>query len=251
MTDFFSLDGQHLWALIQNNHNREFLFSTTDGGASWKAFPLPYPMWRVFFIDRVEGWGIAAEPHGSTAKTFCVHTSDSGRTWQRLGSLNIGYEHPTGIAFDNKEHGWVVGEGYVGVAFVLQTIDGGKHWKRLDWKTEPASGLYGVRVHDGVAFTWSGGAGGSGIFELRRGALPKRIAALTGVKSPSRKFALFVRLGGEGKAHTCVTCCYRQSCEKVASMNKTSSRYRSFSYSAAVHAVSAWMHPQREHLATH
>jgi hypothetical protein len=30
------------------------------------------------------------------------------------------------------------------------------------------------------------------------------------VKSTSRKFALFLRLGGEGKAHTRVKRCYRQ-----------------------------------------
>jgi hypothetical protein len=33
--------------------------------------------------------------------------------------------------------------------------------------------------------------------------------SITGVKSTYRKFALFVRLGGEGKAHTCVKRCYR------------------------------------------
>jgi hypothetical protein len=32
---------------------------------------------------------------------------------------------------------------------------------------------------------------------------------MTSVKSRSRKFALFVRVGSEGKAHTCVKRCYR------------------------------------------
>jgi hypothetical protein len=35
--------------------------------------------------------------------------------------------------------------------------------------------------------------------------------AVTVDKSPSRKFALFVRLGGEGKAHTYAKRCYQQS----------------------------------------
>jgi hypothetical protein len=32
MRDFFSLDRQHLWILVDDKDRRDFLFSTTDGG---------------------------------------------------------------------------------------------------------------------------------------------------------------------------------------------------------------------------
>ena len=67
---------------------------------------------------------------------------------------------------------------------MLETFDGGKQWKRLSWETLPASGLYGVRVHDGYGLTWSGGSGGSGIYELRPGVLPKRISSLETMSTP-------------------------------------------------------------------
>jgi photosystem II stability/assembly factor-like uncharacterized protein len=179
MRDLFSLDRQHLWVLVHNKDHREFLFSTSDGGDRWTASPLPFSIWRVFFADRNEGWGIAAEGIGSNAKSFCAHTSDSGRTWERLGAIKQHDETPTGIAFDTREHGWVVGgKQNGGLAFVLETSDGGKQWKSLSWETQPASGLYGVRIHDGYGLTWSGGAGGSGIYELRRDVLPKQISTL-------------------------------------------------------------------------
>lgn len=163
----------------RNEDHREFLFSTTDGGDRWTASPLPFSIWRVFFADQNEGWGIAAEGTGSSAKILCAHTSDSGRTWERLGAIREHDETPTGIAFDTREHGWVVGgKQNGGLAFVLETSDGGKKWKRLSWETQPASGLYGVRIHNGYGLTWSGGSGGSGIYELRRDALPKRISSL-------------------------------------------------------------------------
>jgi photosystem II stability/assembly factor-like uncharacterized protein len=179
MRDLFSLDSQHLWVLVHNKDHREFLFSTTDGGDRWTASPLPFSIWRVFFADQNEGWGIAAEGIGPGAKIFCAHTKDSGRTWEQIGAIREHDETPTGIAFDTREHGWVVGgKQSGGFAFVLETFDGGRQWKRLSWETQPASGLYGVRVHNGYGLTWSGGSGGSGIYELRRDVLPKRISSL-------------------------------------------------------------------------
>jgi photosystem II stability/assembly factor-like uncharacterized protein len=177
--DFFSLDQQHHWALVRNKNKKEFLFRTDDGGAHWTSSRLPFPIWRIFFADTSEGWGIAAEHLGETIRTFCIHTSDSGRTWQRLGAIAQDRETPTGIAFDTGQHGWVVGEGVEGdasgAAFVMETEDGGIHWTKLNWETQPASGLYGVRLAGGRVLAWSAGAGGSGIYELRSGALPKRI----------------------------------------------------------------------------
>src|SRR5579863_2651655 len=83
--DFFSLDHEHHWALINNQDKKEFLFRTDDGGTHWTSSPLPFQIWRVFFADTSEGWGIAANKVGESVHTFCIHTSDAGLTWQRLG----------------------------------------------------------------------------------------------------------------------------------------------------------------------
>jgi photosystem II stability/assembly factor-like uncharacterized protein len=178
MADFFRLDSDRAWALVYNGSDKAFLFQTSDGGANWAAFPTPFSLRQVFFIDGNNGWAIAAEQDGKTIHTFCVRTSDSGRTWDRLGSLGSSDGTATGIAFDTNEHGWIVGEAYLGAAFVYETTDSGEHWSKLAWDTGPASGLDGVCVHDGIAFTWSAGAGGSGIFELRPSARPERISEL-------------------------------------------------------------------------
>jgi len=205
MRDLFSLDHQHLWALVNNQDHREFLFSTTDGGDHWTASPLPFSIWRVFFADQNEGWGIAAEGNESNPRIFCAHTSDSGRTWERLGAIRESDETPTGIAFDSREHGWVVGARQSGgFAFVLETSDGGKNWKSVSWETQPASGLYGVRIHNGYGLTWSGGAGGSGIYELRHDVPPNRISSLETISFPfisegsmvsASQFAVYRRTG--------------------------------------------------------
>ena len=177
--DLFSLDKNHHWALIPNKEKKEFLFRTEDGGDHWTASPLPFQIWRIFFTDASEGWGIAAEHRGESVHTFCVHTSDSGLTWQPLGTIAHGGETPSGIVFDSRQHGWVVGEGVEegasGAAFVMETDDGGTHWTKLKWTTMPASGFYGVRLYNGEALAWSAGSGGSGIYELRPGATPKKI----------------------------------------------------------------------------
>lgn len=178
MADFFRLDSDHAWALVNNGSSKNVLFQTSDGGANWVAFPSPFSLQHVFFIDANNGWAIAEEHYGRTIHTFCVRTSDSGRTWNRHGPFGTSEETATGIAFESNEHGWIVGEGYVGRAFVYETSDGGEHWSKLAWDTEPASALYGVCVHDGTAFAWSAGAGGSGILELRPGVRPERTSEL-------------------------------------------------------------------------
>jgi photosystem II stability/assembly factor-like uncharacterized protein len=204
MTDFFRLDSDHAWALVYCGSSRVFLFETSDGGANWAAFQSPFSIQNVFFLDGNNGWTIAEQKDG----TFCLRTSDSGRTWDRLGSFDSSDGSATGVAFDTNVHGWIVGEGYLGAAFVYETTDGGEHWSKLAWDTEPASGLYGVCIHDGIAFAWSAGAGGSGIFKLRPGARPERISELETMNFAfvlgdstlsASQSAVYLRTGTNGK----------------------------------------------------
>lgn len=88
MADFFRLDSEHARALVYNRSNRVFLFETSDAGANWTAFLTPFVLRHIFFLDGNKGWGIAGERNGQAFRTFCVRTSDSGRTWSRLGSFD-------------------------------------------------------------------------------------------------------------------------------------------------------------------
>jgi photosystem II stability/assembly factor-like uncharacterized protein len=177
--DLFSLDRDHHWALIHNKTGKEFLFRTTDGGDHWTATPLPFEVRRIFFTDANEGWGIAVKQHGESGRTFCIHTTDSGLTWQQLGPISGPEETPTGIVFDASQHGWVVGEGQEedasGAAFAMETNDGGMRWTKLGWKSKEVSGLYGVRFYNGDVLAWTGGGGEHGIYELRTGTAPRRV----------------------------------------------------------------------------
>ena len=183
MSDFFRLDSQQAWTLVHNRSDKTFLFWTSDGGNSWRTFSTPFSLQNIFFLDPNNGWATAIEQVGGRIRFLCLRTSDSGRTWNKLSYLGSS-DKATGIAFDSNEHGWIVGEGdrreekATGTAFVYETTDGGEHWSKLPWSTEPASGLYGVCLHHGTGFAWSAGGGGSGIFKLRPGALPERISNL-------------------------------------------------------------------------
>ncbi|HZQ17814.1 MAG TPA: YCF48-related protein [Terriglobales bacterium] len=177
MVDFFSLDSQQAWVLVQNNKDKTFLFRTNDGGNNWEALPTPFSLQNIFFVDPDNGWATAMEPNGEKFRFICLRTSDSGQSWSKLAYVGSSKE-PSGIAFDTIDHGWIVGEGESGRAFVYETNDSGEHWNKLPWKSKPASGLYGVRLHGGIVYAWSSGAGGSGIFQLRPGMFPEQISAL-------------------------------------------------------------------------
>ena len=177
---FFALDGVHLWAALHNARGKHFVLRSTDGGVNWKSTEVPFRIWGMFFLSPAEGWALSAEGTGKSVGLWCVHTSDSGQTWQYLARLQEG-DNFNGPVFDTVTHGWIVGREPIAkepsdpVPFLLETSDGGEHWNKLNWSEGPHSGANGISTHNGVVYAWSGSSDEPGLFELQPGLVPRRI----------------------------------------------------------------------------
>lgn len=98
----------------------EGLYSTLDGGRSWKSIlPVTRSGWinRISFISPEVGWTIGAR--------ICA-TRNSGQTWNcRKKDPRLGLDITKGFVFTSEADGWIL----VGNKLFF-TTDGGKTWKR-------------------------------------------------------------------------------------------------------------------------
>jgi len=82
----------------------------------------------IFFLNENEGWALCLE------SKLC-YTDNSGRTWKVIADKNL--EFATDIFFVNSQVGWAVISKWVHTsvpdepAYIIQTQDGGKTWKKL------------------------------------------------------------------------------------------------------------------------
>jgi len=87
----------------------------------------------VFFLDQNRGWIVGS-------KGTLLTTSDGGTTWQQKGAGTTDVLRD--IYFADEKNGWLVCERNVYElkekleprAYLMQTTDGGEHWKRIDIK---------------------------------------------------------------------------------------------------------------------
>jgi photosystem II stability/assembly factor-like uncharacterized protein len=140
--DLYFLDARHGWAVGEYGT----AFHTDNGGKKWQSLIEPTDIFYndVFFVDRMTGW-IVGE-FGTI-----LHTRDGGITWQNqecpdLAALVAGgdWDRPQpalyGIYFIDKNRGWIVGLDGV----IIQTVDGGNTWKKVDSGTDKS--LYSVVI---------------------------------------------------------------------------------------------------------
>ncbi len=93
---------------------------------------------NVEFVGPDEAWGIGYTPPGETGlgDYVILHTKDGARTWTELGAS---YEHndSPSVSFSNQYEGWVmIADIATAEQRLLETRDGGAHWRRLplrDW----------------------------------------------------------------------------------------------------------------------
>jgi photosystem II stability/assembly factor-like uncharacterized protein len=144
----------------KNEEAGRLLFTTNNGGRSWRHKPLP-KVTNLHFIDKLTGWAVGRD---ATA----LKTTNGGEEWTRMtgfeGLLGLPVESSTGnfglrdIFFLNADTGWMIGNLYgrgsssIGGLFV--TSDGGTSWKQVPLKMADSSGrpipgeLHSVRFSD-------------------------------------------------------------------------------------------------------
>lgn len=112
-----------------------YLASTSDGGRTWKTYPLntTEDINEIYFRNEKNGYLVAGK------KMFI--TNDAGATWRetviyRPSDFKNGTPEFLSIRFADKKRGLVVGSvlnraGDVIDSLVMQTTDGGETWRRI------------------------------------------------------------------------------------------------------------------------
>jgi photosystem II stability/assembly factor-like uncharacterized protein len=157
-------DWSNGWMLGELDKNNEeagrLLFTTNNGGRSWRHKPLPKVI-SLHFIDKLTGWAVGRD---STA----LKTTNGGEEWTRItgfeGLLGLPVESSTGnfglrdVFYLNADNGWMIGNFYgrgsSSIGGLFATSDGGKSWKQVSLKMADSSGrpipgeLHSVRFSD-------------------------------------------------------------------------------------------------------
>ena len=145
----FFLDRSHGWVLSTDALGDEsnapfFLFSTEDGGNTWRTLVLRRPMFnlmddytfpsQLFFSDSQHGWMLWRWGVGNSLLSYLLATTDGGRTWKRLSDPPLG----TSLQFTSPRDGWMIGTAKEdwGIPIpendaVWSTHDGGQHWQEI------------------------------------------------------------------------------------------------------------------------
>jgi len=147
----FFVDSLHGWMLSSDALGDEanasfFLFSTKNGGKSWRTLVLHRPTFQMmddytfpsdlFFLDSKRGWMVWGWGMMHSRKSYLLATKDGGRTWKRLPDPPVG----TSVQFTSPLDGWMVATSGKdrGVPTpeddgVWRTSDGGQHWCEIDF----------------------------------------------------------------------------------------------------------------------
>lgn len=141
-----NLDGGYLGAQITHS---------TDGGATWKALPIPLKPYggrfrAVQFATVSTGW--IAGDGGALLKT-----TDGGATWKQQNPLDLYGTYATylDVSFVDGLTGWVAVNGESAESYLLHTSDGGRTWERQDLPVQLVTRV--VASPGGVV--WVGGVG--------------------------------------------------------------------------------------------
>ncbi|MEA2636579.1 MAG: hypothetical protein QOH92_3346 [Chloroflexota bacterium] len=99
----------------------DFLYSTHDGGASWRPGPmLPPNAFSADFINATVGWTIDAKTNA------ILQTGDGGQHWSTLGTVPSS-QGVVDFQFVNSAIGWAMGSEPTGNT-LIKTSDGGRTW---------------------------------------------------------------------------------------------------------------------------
>jgi photosystem II stability/assembly factor-like uncharacterized protein len=144
----YFLDRSHGWiistdALNEDVDARFYLFSTEDGGKTWRTLLMQRASYdlkddtfpsHIVFTDARHGWMFWHWAMMNSMSESLLATTDGGRTWRRLPDP----PGPGPVSFITARDGWMVGtsEGFQGIPNyedneLWTTHDGGMHWQAL------------------------------------------------------------------------------------------------------------------------
>jgi photosystem II stability/assembly factor-like uncharacterized protein len=101
-----------------------FVYTTTDGGATWTSAPAP---WRgLSFLTPLVGWSLPLTLGFDTPPFDLARTADGGATWATVAAVDW-FGEPD---FVDEQAGWVVAN-TADTRRLLRTADGGATWETL------------------------------------------------------------------------------------------------------------------------
>ncbi len=114
---------------FEDEQSQAWLFTTSDGGASWQSQTLPEPAGVFRFLTDDQGWYLAADENQLDENSRIYYTADGGATWQALAQIE-GLGQPS-LFFANEREGWAIA-GYPPQRTLLHTSDGGATWQVME-----------------------------------------------------------------------------------------------------------------------
>ena len=145
-TSAFFQNEDHAW-LAQTDpvdFERGVFYHTSDGGASWKRYDVPFGAGTMSFVDNVNGWimvGLGAGAGSQAIAIFATH--NGGATWTETYRRDTGEPEPAGeiplggskqgITFRDLQHGWVAGSVPAdNIVYLYATENGGVNFQQQD-----------------------------------------------------------------------------------------------------------------------
>ena len=113
---------------FEQETSQVWLYTTSDGGNSWQAQPLPEPAGAFTFVDSNEGWYLAADESQPEQDGRVYHSNDGGASWQELAQ--VPGQGQAQIDFADSENGWII-VGFPPDRTLFHSIDGGASWQPL------------------------------------------------------------------------------------------------------------------------
>ena len=141
----YFLDAQHGWMLIPDPTNMFVgtLYRTSDGGATWTSFPVPFGDGYLHFLDSKQGWMMASLTVTAASMAVAIYQStDGGETWTQTyindpNQPGAGDSLPLGGLKDgltpiDMQFAFIGGNtNHVGTIYLYQTQDSGHSWKQV------------------------------------------------------------------------------------------------------------------------
>jgi len=136
----------HAW-LAQTDpvdFERGVFYHTSDGGATWERYDVPFGGGTMSFVDNVNGWIMVGLGAGAGSQAIAIFvTHNGGATWTETYRRDTGEPEPAGeiplggskqgITFRDLQHGWVAGSVPAdNIVYLYATENGGVNFQQQD-----------------------------------------------------------------------------------------------------------------------